>query len=348
MLDDRNKQVLLAIIDSYINKPEPVGSRFVQKRYSFNFSPATIRNIMADLEDLGFLNQPHASAGRIPTDKGYRFYVDSLLDNNASFGQDNDLCDQINRFSVKMESIRNNVDEMFLEVSHTLSTISNYIGIAFPPRHEKMTLNKIDLIRYKGSQVAAILITDEGVIKNRMLTVDPGLTQNDLNRITDYLNSEYSGCCIDEIKGDLLKKLSHEKILWDQMIEKAIRICEDAISFAADDFFISGLYDAMNLPDFSDISRLKEIARAIKDKHLIFNLLHDLADTGGIQVLIGNENQAQEFRNLSIVASTYKEGDRTMGVIAVIGPTRMNYPRAIYMVDNIARCISDTLKRTSP
>jgi heat-inducible transcriptional repressor len=342
MLDERSRQVLFAVVQSYINSPEPVGSRFVTKKYSFGYSPATIRNIMADLEDLGFLKQPHISAGRVPTDKGYRFYVNSLKDIEQDNMQD-EVCEEIKRrFARKLENIRNNINNMFMEATATLSEMSNYIGIVMPPRHENITFNRIDFIRYKADKAAAILLTDEGVIKNKILSVDAMLNQEDLNRIADYLNSEYSGRTIEEIKDMLLKSINREKAVWDKLIERAIKLYEQAISFTEEDIFVSGLYDVMNLPDFSDISRIREISKAIKDKHMILKLLEQISDAEGVQVLIGSENPVEQMKNLSVVASPYKEKERHVGVIAVIGPTRMDYSKAIHMVDTIAKCISRT------
>lgn len=354
MMDERSKQVLYAIIESYIDKPEPIGSRFVTKKYSFGFSPATIRNIMADLEDVGLLAQPHTSAGRVPTDKGYRFYVDSLSRQGMEIpfipGRQEeppsikDVIDEaLGRVSHKLESTGNDMSEVFSEVTNTLSLVSRYVGIALPPKTEKTTFNRIDLIRYRGDQVVAILLTDEGVIKNRIITVDPRLTQDDLTRISDYLTAEYSGRTLDEIKRVLIRRMAEEKALWDVVISRAISICEEALSFSGDEFFVSGLYDVMDLPDFSDISRIREMARAIKDKHAMLGLLDELLHGDGIQVVIGRENPVEELRNLSVVASTYKDGDRPMGVIALIGPTRMDYPKAMYMVDRVAGFITRAL-----
>lgn len=342
LLDERSKQILYAVVQSYISKPAPVGSRFVTKKYSFGFSPATVRNIMADLEDLGFLSQPHTSAGRVPTDKGYRFYVDSIMVVRETGEFDSGVVDFVQQFAKKFENIRSDVNNMFLEVTNSLSMMSNYIGVVTPPRAEKIIFNRIDFIRYKEDKVVAILLTEEGVIKNKIIGVDSRLTQDDLNRIADYLNAEYSGRTIDEIKNLLVRKAYREKALWDKLIARAIKIYEQAISFTEDDVFVSGLYDVMNLPDFSDISKIREISRAIKDKHIILKLLDELSDAEGVHVFIGNENPVEELKNLSVVASTYKEKERPMGVIALIGPTRMDYSKAIYMVDTIAKCISRT------
>ncbi|MEW5745051.1 MAG: heat-inducible transcriptional repressor HrcA [Nitrospirota bacterium] len=345
MLDKRSKQVLYAVVQSYIEAPEPVGSRFITKRFSMGCSSATIRNIMADLEDLGLLSQPHTSAGRIPTDKAYRFFVDSLLNAEKKSNYNDFPGEFMKHFTTKLDSVKSDINEMFSEVTATLSLMSNYVGIAVPPKPEKSTFKKIDLIRYRGAKVVALLLTDEGVVKNKVLEVDPQLTQDDLNRIADYLNEEYSGYLLDEIKGMLIGRIKHEKAVWDKLVAKAIEIYEQALSFGGDDIFVSDLYDVMNLPDFSNMARIKELSRAIKDKHMILKLLDELMEAEGVRVVIGDENPIEDLRHLSLVISPYREGDRPMGVIALVGPTRMDYAKAILMVDAMARCVSKTFER---
>jgi heat-inducible transcriptional repressor len=190
----------------------------------------------------------------------------------------------------------------------------------------------------------AILLTDEGIIKNKVLQADPMLRQEDLNRIAEYLNAEFSGHTLDEINRMLMQRVRREKAQWDKLISRAISIYEQAMSFAEDDIFVSGLYDVMNLPDFSDISKIKELSKAIKEKHVIIKLLAELSDAAGVRVAIGNENPVNELKGLSVVSSMYKEGDRPIGIIALIGPTRMDYSKAIFMVDTIARCVSRTFE----
>jgi len=344
ILDERSRRVLDAVVRSYIDRPDPVGSRFVTRKYSFGFSPATIRNIMADLEEMGFLSQPHTSAGRVPTDKGYRFYVDSLggqpLPDNL-LGMSGEF---MAKFSRRLEDVRNDLSAMFAEVSNTLASLSNYIGVVLPPKAENATFNRIDLIKYKGDQVVAILLTDEGIIKNKVLQVDPMLRQEDLNRISNYLNAEFSGHSIEEINNMLMQRMWSEKAQWDKLIARAISIYEQAMNFVQDDIIVSGIYDVMNLPDFSDITKIRELSKAIKEKHVILKLLAELSRVEGVQVVIGNENPMAELKGLSIVSSTYSEGNKPMGIIALIGPTRMDYSKAIIMVDTIAKCVSRTFE----
>ncbi len=336
MLDERNKKILCAVIQSYINNPDPVGSRFITKKYAFSLSPATIRNIMSDLEEMGFLSQPHTSAGRVPTDKGYRFYVDSLY----SGENQSDNRTFVYELTEELESIKNDIDTLLSETTKRLSNFSHYLSVALSPKTGIATFNRIKLLKHKGNHVVTVLFTDEGLIKNRVVDVDSELTQRDLNRISAYLNSEFHGCTLDEIRSRIIKEMAKEKVLCDRLISRAIRICREALSFPYGDIFISGFSEVLGLPDFSDVEKIKEISRAIEDKHLIVKLLDRLSEVEGVQIIIGSENSVAEMRKFSVVASTYKEGSKPIGCVGIIGPTRMDYSKTITMVDIAARFIT--------
>ena len=338
MLDERSRKVLYAVIHCYINSPGPVGSRVVTKKYDFGLSPATIRNIMSDLEEMGYLSQPHTSAGRIPTDSGYRFFVDSLgaerqLTNNA-------LMAELNK---KFELIKKDINSFLDDASKMLSELSHYIGITMSPNTSMSTLNKIELLKYRDNQLAVILFTDEGIIKNKIVPVDPGISQKELNRIAEYINSRFKGQSLDEIKRLILKEMSRERVLCDSLISEAVRICRNAFSSAPGNIYISGLSEVLRLPDFCDIDRIRELLQTLEAKHIIINLLDHIADSEGTQVLIGAENPLDAMKQFSVVAATYKEGSRPMGTVAIIGPKRMNYQEAISIIDSTARFITKLL-----
>jgi heat-inducible transcriptional repressor len=338
MLDERSKKVLFAVIQCYINSPGPVGSRVVTKKYDFGLSPATIRNIMSDLEEMGYLRQPHTSAGRIPTDSGYRFYVDSLgterqLINNA-------LMAELNK---KFELIKKDVNSFLDDASKMLSELSHYVGITMSPNTSMSTLNKIELLKYRDNQLAVILFTDEGIIKNKIVPVDPAISQKELNSIAEYINSHFRGQSLDEIKRLILKEMSRERVLCDNLISEAARICRNAFSAAPGNIYISGLSEVLRLPDFCDINRIRELLQTLEAKHIIIHLLDNIADSEGTQVLIGAENPLDAMKQFSLVAATYREGSRPMGTVAIIGPKRMNYQEAISIIDSTARFITKLL-----
>jgi heat-inducible transcriptional repressor len=338
MLDERSKKVLYAVIQCYINSPGPVGSRVVTKKYHFGLSPATIRNIMSDLEEMGYLRQPHTSAGRVPTDTGYRFYVDALSSERQAIN--NALMAELNK---KFELIKKDINAFLDDASRMLSELSHYIGITMSPNTSMSTLNKIELLKYRDDQLAVILFTDEGIIKNKIVPVAPDISQRELNRIAEYINSRFRGQSLDEIKRLILKEMTRERVLCDSLISEAIRICKNVFSSAPGNIYISGLSEVLRLPEFCDINRIRELLQTLEAKHMIVNLLDNIADSEGTQVLIGAENPLDEMKQFSLVAATYKEQGRPMGTIAIIGPKRMNYSEAISIVDSTAEFITKLL-----
>lgn len=338
MLDERSKQILCAVIQCYINEPGPVGSRVVTKKYSFGLSPATIRNIMSDLEEMGFLQQPHTSAGRVPTDSGYRFYVDTLTAEKRHSNKD--LTSELYK---KLETLRKDINSLLDDASKMLSSLSHYIGVTMSPNADLTTLTKIELIKYRGDQLAVILFTDEGFIRNKVVSTDPEISQKDLNRIAEYINSEFAGYTLDEIRRSVLKEMTKDKVICDRLISEALRICRDVFSISPGNIYVYGLSEVLDLPDFCDINRIRELLKTIEDKHIIVKLLDKISDSEGTRVFIGSENALDEMKKFSLVVSTYREGCKPMGVIGIIGPTRMNYLKAISIVDMTAKYFTSLL-----
>jgi heat-inducible transcriptional repressor len=309
----------------------------VTKKYSFNLSPATIRNVMADLEEMGFLVQPHTSAGRIPTDKAYRFYVDSLKTRAL---RDRELEQSFTR---KFESLGDDVSRLLGEATRALSSMSHYLAFAIPAKPDGTTLNRVQLFSYMGRKIVAVLITNEGIVMNKILDSNMGLTQQELYRISDYLNSEYSGLSINEIRSVLLGQMSKERALYDILITRAMKICEGALSFQECDLIYSGLAELLGLPELSD--KINDIARAFEDKQRIVELLDGMASSDDVAVVIGSENPESKMHNLSVVTARFRQGERLLGTVGMIGPTRMDYQRAISMVEIMARFITGTISR---
>jgi heat-inducible transcriptional repressor len=338
-LSERTKRVLYAVVQSYINYPDPVGSRAITKRYAFGLSPATIRNIMADLEEMGFLRQPHTSSGRVPTDLGYRFYVNSLVA-EPDYYPDKEIFQDI---YMKLETLKNDIDMLLGETTRSFSKLSHYLGIAMSPILDTTTLKRINILKYKNDNAVVVLFTDEGLIKNKIVKIDHDISQKDLNRIASYLNTEFSGYTLDEIRLKILREMSKEKMKCDTLITKAMSLCHEALCLPESALFVSGIAEVLDLPDFSDLGKIKELSKAIEDKHTIIKLLDKLSEFDGVQVLIGSENSLDEMKKLSVIVSPCKESDRSIGVVGIIGPTRMNYAKAIYIVDNTAKFISKML-----
>lgn len=340
MLDERDKKILCAIVQSYIHRPDPVGSEYITRKYSFSLSSATIRNIMAGLEDMGFLSQPHTSAGRVPTDKGYRLYVDGLCPSEYIF-DDRAFITDIAR---ELESMKTNLDLLLSETTKRLSNLSHYLSIALSPKAGAARFSKINLLRHRKNQIVTILFTEEGMIRNNIVEIESDLSQRDLNRISSYLNLEFSGLTINEIRAKIIREMTKDKMIFDTLVSNAINICKDVLSISSDDLFVYGFSEVVGLPDFAEVERIREISKAIEDKNMIVQLFDKLLESEGVQVIIGTENFLKEMQNFSIVASAYKERNRPIGCVGIIGPTRMDYPRAIAVVDFAAKLITRILE----
>lgn len=342
ILDQRSKKILWAIIESYISHDGPVGSRTVTRKYSFGLSPATIRNTMADLEEMGYITQPYTSAGRIPTEKGYRLYVDSILKRNSLY-ENHKL---LNRLFLKLRTIEKDINNLTKEASKTLSLFSHYVGLATPPKNEDITLRKIEFIQYNKNKINGILITEEGIVRNKIITIDEPLNQKQLDKITNYLNGELSGLTIGEIKSKIIAHLNEEKKVCDTLILNALDFCRKVIEWEIDTtFYLGEISGTCNLPDFANMKQIKQLFKAIEDKHLMVQLLEKMSFCEGVQVFIGSENVISEIRELSMVASTYNDGRRTLGTIGIIGPTRMNYEKVIPIVSLTAKTLTQILSR---
>ncbi len=336
MLDERSRQILRAVIQLYISSPGPVGSRAVTKKFPIGLSPATIRNIMSDLEDMGFLRQPHTSAGRIPTDSGYRYYVDTLTAEKSDI--DAEMESELIR---KLELIRTDVNSFLDNASRMLSELSHYIGISVSLNTHQTMLSRIELVPYRKNQIAVMLITDEAVIRNKIISVEQEISRDDLNRLAGHINERYAGHTLEDIRKTIVAEIANDRILCDCLINEAMAICKNVFSESESDVFISGLSEMLTLPDFCDIDRIRRLFRTIEDKHVILSLLEKISATEGPQVLIGSENPLDELKQFSFVAAPYCEGNRPIGAIAIIGPTRMNYGQAISLVDMTAKFITD-------
>ncbi len=339
-LDTRDEKILCATIQSYIASNRPVGSRTVTKNCSFNLSPATIRNIMANLEALGYLSQPHTSAGRIPTEKGYRTYVNKILRKKKM--HINKILQQMLN---KLHLIEKDINKLILETSKTLSAMSNYLGVATPPRADEIILKRIEFVKYEKRKVFGFLISEEGILKNKIIKLEQdSFTQKQLNKIAAYLNNELSGFTLSEIKNKIIAQLAEQKTACRELITDALMLFENVTAWETENMLYLGEFSGTcNLLDFADIRQIKELYRAIEYKHLMVKLLEKMSYSEGVKVLIGSENFIPELRELSMVGSTYYDGCRALGTIGVIGPTRMNYEVIIPVVEMTAKTLTQIL-----
>ncbi|OGL39656.1 MAG: heat-inducible transcription repressor HrcA [Candidatus Schekmanbacteria bacterium GWA2_38_9] len=339
-LSIRNKQILKAVITSYVSTAEPVGSRTITKKFKLDLSPATVRNIMSDLEEMGFLSHPYTSAGRVPTNKAYRFYVDSILSENV-FNSQLPIQFQFGD-ELKESNEAVNVEDIMKRISHRLSQISNQVGIILAPKFSFTTFKHIEFINLREKRVLAIFVTKSGMIQNKLIKFDEDLSQDTLDKITRYLNEQFQGMTLCEIREKLREMMLEEKRLYDKLVARALTLSSLAFSNAEEEeIYFDGTANILNQPEFSDVEEMKRIFAAFEQKNLLLQLLDKCVNSKGMQIFIGTENPVKEIQDLSIVTSVYKSGDRVLGTLGIIGPTRMDYSQIIPLVSCTAVLMSN-------
>jgi heat-inducible transcriptional repressor len=336
-LTERSRQILEAIIEDYIKTAEPVGSRSVTRRHGLSLSPATVRNVMSDLEELGFLASPHTSAGRVPTDKAFRFYVDSLLQIRAI---DQEQRDEIRRHC---RSQGRDVGEILKETSRILSSISHYIGIVVAPRFTANVFRQIEFVNLCGTRILAILVSESGVVQNRIVESNEEIPSEELVRMSNYLNNLLKGLTISEVKTRILQEMESDKVRYDELMSRALKLSEQTLDEPDAEVFIEGQVNILEQPEFADVDMMKEVFRAFEEKGQLITLLDRCMDADRVNIFIGAENFLNRMNRLSVITAPYASGRNTLGVLGVIGPTRMGYDRVIPIVDYTARMLSELL-----
>jgi len=340
-LNERSQNILEAIVLEYIRSAFPVGSQTLTKNLDFKLSPATIRNIMADLEDTGYLLQPHTSAGRVPTEKGFRFYVDRLMEDVLSQEEESGS----NRYQGSWPGKWEDSKGLFEETSRMLSTESHYAGMVLAPRFSQTIFKQVEFILLRKNHLLAIFVSQDGFLHERFLVVDEDYTQKELNRIASYLNNEFRGTTLSQVKKRILALMKAEEDMYDQLMQKALELARKAMSIAQDgELYLGGTANIFDLPEFSDVDKMKALFKAFEEKAMIVQLLDECLSTGGVQVLIGSENAFLGVPECSLVIASYKRRDQTLGSLGVIGPIRMDYSKVIPLVSHTAKLISHALE----
>lgn len=336
-LNDRSKKILEAIIEDYILTAEPVGSRTITRRHPVSLSPATVRNVMSDLEEMGFLTSPHTSAGRVPTDKAYRFYVDSLLSvRRVSRNEREEI-----RRSCSIDG--RDIGSVLRDTSRILSSVSHYMGVVVAPRFTAAVLRQIEFVKLSGNRILVILVSQTGSVQNKIIESDTQVDPADLERMNNYLNRMLQGLTIAQIKSRLLEEMQNEKTRYDRLMTQAISLSQKTLGDADSEIFLEGQTNIMELPEFSDIGRMKEIFRTFEEKSQLIGLLERCLDAEGFNIFIGAESRLSQMSGISVITSTYRTGRNSLGVLGVIGPTRMGYARVIPVVDYTAKLVSRLL-----
>jgi heat-inducible transcriptional repressor len=339
LLSERMRRIFEILIEDYILTAEPVGSRTIAKKSNLHLSPATIRNIMSDLEEMGLLYQPHTSAGRVPTEKGFRFYVDYLL--NIHELSDREQLEIRSKYLGPQPAAM----ELFQETSRILSSSSHYLGVVWVPRMRSVVLQHMEFVKLKRHMVLAILATATGLVHNRIIEVEEDFPQSELDDLSDYMNGLLAGLTLQQLRERLLEQMRVEKSVYDHLLEQALRLGEKAFSSIDEtDIFIDGRTNILNEPEFSNLSRMVDLFRAFEEKATMVRILDKCMEPKGVQIAIGSESQIQEMETCSLVTSTYGYKGEVLGALGVIGPRRMNYSRVIPLVDYTAKLLTEILE----
>ena len=337
---NRSKRVLEALVREYIDSGEPVASSLLVAAAGLGVSSATVRSILARLEDEGFVQQPHTSAGRIPTDRGYRFYVDLILDTKRS-----SRTAQVVEAKLRKENADGLLDTLLPQVSHMVSQASGHIGFAVRPAHESAVFDRVEFIPLGGTRVLVVIVARGGHVIQKVLDVAEPLTGDDLRHAANYLNAEFSGLPLLRAREAVLERIHEERLLYDALLARAMRLATSTFAElpGAPAIYIEGAASLLEDSHGLTLSTLQTLVQLIEEKQRLVRLLNEYIDGPGLTVVIGAEHPDPHLRSFSLIASPYGNGD-AMGTIGVIGPTRMRYPRAIDVVDAAAQAVSRVLR----
>ncbi len=341
-LNERSQNILEAIVEDYIQTAEPVGSRAITKRHAFDLSPATIRNVMADLEDMGFLASPHTSSGRIPTEKGYQYYVESLL-------QVRDLPEE---FRTSMENgacfAGKSMEGVMQEVGNLLSGISSYTGLVMAPRFNSTTFRQIEFVKLSEGRLLVIFVSESGLVQNKVIAPGINFSHRDLENITNYLNHRLTGMSISQVREEIARELREEQSRLNKMQKQALALSDQALQDdIADQVYVSGTSRMLDQPEFTSVDSMMKIMRTLESKQQLINLLDCSQKANGVQIFIGSQTTHAEIEGCSLIAAPFSGKKGAIGTLGVIGPVRMNYSHVIPIVDFTASLVSRILDRES-
>ncbi|MGA1862111.1 heat-inducible transcriptional repressor HrcA [Deferribacter thermophilus] len=338
-LDEREEIVLKIIVDEYINSSEPVGSRLVSKVGPLKLSPASIRNIMSDLEEKGYIYQPHTSAGRVPTDLGYRYYIDKFV----TISSDNIKSDII-KITGDLET--KNIKLLFKEVTRQLSKLTHSVGFVVSPKTGSLFLKHLEFLKLNRYDVLAILVTKTGIVQNVILHLDVDIPDNVLQRISNYINENFEGESLVEVREKLFREIEREKQLFDNFVTSIKNYLPKVFDLEGleDDFYYDGTSNILDLPEFSDVSKLKDFLKTFEEKTLIYKIVDKCLESDGVQIFIGSEI-GEPNSDVGLVVKPYKRSGKVLGTLGIIGPKRMKYPKVVPIVDYTANLISEVIER---
>jgi heat-inducible transcriptional repressor len=339
-LGERAQHLLRILIESYIRDGQPVGSRALSRESGLQLSSATVRNVMADLEDLGFVASPHTSAGRIPTDKGYRFFVDTLLQVRPL---DEAASSQIRR---QFEAGRDTSTDLITTVSQLLSSVTQLAGVVTLPRTRGAQISQVEFVTLAENRVLVVLVFNDREVQNRIIQTEKRYSSDELKRASNFLNEQFRGRSLSEARQEILRQLSEAHAHMNQIMLDAISVAQQAFEGSNDgklEYVIKGETNLMGMAELSSVEKLRRLFEAFNEKRDFLHLLDHSLKAERVQIFIGHESGYQILDDCSVVTAPYADGDSVIGVLGVIGPTRMAYERVIPIVDMTAKLLGAAL-----
>ena len=335
MLDDRARLLLKTLIERYIADGQPVGSRTLSRASGLDLSPATIRNVMSDLEEIGLIASPHTSAGRVPTARGYRLFVDTML--------------TVQRDELpSMQLMPEQPQKVIANAAHLLSSLSQFVGVVMAPRRASV-FRHIEFLRLSEKRFLLIIVAPDGDVQNRVLFTDTDYTASELQEASNYLNANFSGMAIEQVRARLHHEVDRLRGEIAKLMQAAVQVGSEVMSQAQDEVVISGERNLLAVTDFSsDMNQLRRAFDLFEQKAQLMRLLDVSSEAEGVRIFIGGESQTVPVEDLSVVSAPYEVDGQVVGMLGVIGPTRMPYDRMIQIVDITSRLVSNALSQGKP
>ena len=341
-LNERSREILEWVISTFVSTRKPVGSRKIARHSREHLSAATVRNIMADLEEMGYLKQPHASAGRVPTDKAYRFYVDYMLKRTEISARDRDIVDRNLRPD-------DSAEHLMARTSNVLSRVSNSLGIVVSPPISLVALQYIQFVQLTDDRILVILVSRSGIVQNRVIHVREDFSQTELDQAARFIIERFKDKTLMEIRALILQMIKQDRALYDKFMQRVIVLSTQTFAEASDDvhseIYLEGASNLIKNPEFSDINRMRTLFETIEEKSRLASLISECikGDTQEVRITIGAENAFPAIEDCTIITSRYVVDEKTHGSLGILGPTRMEYGRAISLVDYVARLFGRVL-----
>ncbi len=343
MKSERHHEILMALIRYYIGTAEPVGSKTLVERRQLNVSPATVRSVLAELEGEGYLSQPYTSAGRVPTEKAYRYYVDNLLKHRFS-----DTRAHANHVRLALRGFSGGVEDLLKWTSRVLSDMSRYAGIVLPPKRIRSLFKKVTFVRINRESVLTVLVSVSGVTRNKLVHTEEDFSQKALDSMSNYLNQRYSGLSLEEMKRKVEEDLEKDLESFDLWMNAALQLGRRMFDGPdSDEVYVEGGSRFLDMPEFmADLEGMRGIFRLFEEKGGLVALLDRTIRTEDMMVFIGSESGMAEMKGMSLVVSTYGRETEPLGAVAVMGPTRMDYNQVIPLVRSTAEAVSENFSNT--